>query len=198
LTVGTIIDVQQLPGTISLGQGVAYYGPPAEAIGAIETFLADVENHKYRLVQGIPELLDAIQAKLATENDISIEGSRIVVTAGANMGFVNAVLAITDPGDEIIIQLPYYFNHEMAIAIADCKAVCVPTDDDYQLQVDVSINFAGATIYTTSAMKLMSILLTMGPGTFRPARLRIALNILSRFFPYPRPMALQAGASGGW
>jgi len=124
------------PGTISLGQGVAYYGPPPEAIGAIETFLADAENHKYRLVQGIPELIEAIQTKLTTENNISIKDSRIVVTAGANMGFVNAILAITDPGDEIIIQLPYYFNHEMAVAIADCKAVCVPTNDDYQLQAD--------------------------------------------------------------
>jgi len=57
------------------------------------------------------------------------------VTAGANMGFVNAVLAITNPGDEIILQVPYYFNHEMAVVIADCKAVCVPTDDNYQLQV---------------------------------------------------------------
>ena len=65
---------------------------------------------------------------------MSLGGSRIVVTAGANMGFVNAVLAITDPGDEIVLQLPYYFNHEMAVAIADCKAVCVPTDDSYQLQ----------------------------------------------------------------
>ena len=59
------------------------------------------------------------------------------MTAGANMGFVNAVLAITDPGDEIILNLPYYFNHEMAIAMADCKAVCVPTDENYQLQPDL-------------------------------------------------------------
>lgn len=122
------------PGTISLGQGVAYYGPPTEAIEAIQRFLADPENHKYKLVQGIPELLEAIEQKLEQENHISLSGRRIVVTAGANMGFVNAVLAITDPGDEIILQLPYYFNHEMAIAIADCKVVCVPTDDDYQLQ----------------------------------------------------------------
>lgn len=128
--------IRSNPGTISLGQGVAYYGPPPEAAGAIETFLADPENHKYKLVQGIPELLNTIQAKLTTENNISTEGSRIVVTAGANMGFVNAVLAVTDPGDEIILQLPYYFNHEMAVVIADCKAVCVPTDDDYQLRLD--------------------------------------------------------------
>jgi aspartate/methionine/tyrosine aminotransferase len=122
------------PGTISLGQGVAYYGPPQQAIDAIQDFLADPQNHKYKLVQGIPDLLDVIKTKLEIENRISLTGSRIVVTAGANMGFVNAVLAITDPGDEIILNLPYYFNHEMAIVMADCKAVCVPTDDDYQLQ----------------------------------------------------------------
>ena len=126
--------IRSNPGTISLGQGVAYYGPPPQAIEAIETFLADPENHKYKLVQGIPELLEAIEQKLEKENGIYLNGSRIVVTAGANMGFMNAILAITDPGDEIIIQLPYYFNHEMAVAIADCKAVCIPTDDDYQLQ----------------------------------------------------------------
>jgi len=50
------------------------------------------------------------------------------------MGFVNAVLALSDPGDEIILNVPYYFNHEMAVAIADCKTVCVATDDSYQLR----------------------------------------------------------------
>lgn len=122
------------PGAISLGQGVAYYGPPPEAAQSIQAFFANPENHKYKLVQGIPELLDAIEKKLDEENGIRIDGQRIVVTAGANMGFVNAVLAITDPGDEIILNLPYYFNHEMAITIADCKAVCVPTDENYQLR----------------------------------------------------------------
>ena len=126
--------IRSHPGTISLGQGVAYYGPPPEAAQAIQTFLSDPENHKYKLVQGIPELLDAIERKLAAENGIDLDGRRLVVTAGANMGFVNAVLAITDPGDEIILNLPYYFNHEMAVTIADCKAVCVPTDENYQLQ----------------------------------------------------------------
>src|SRR4030042_1260899 len=122
------------PGTISLGQGVAYYGPPPQAGEYIQNFFADPQNHKYKLVQGIPELLDAIREKLAVENGIRIGADqRIVVTAGANMGFVNAVLAITDPGDEIVLTLPYYFNHEMAITFADCRAVCVPTDEDYQL-----------------------------------------------------------------
>ena len=125
------------PGTISLGQGVVYYPPPREAVAKIKRFLSDPDNHKYKLVQGIPELLDAISAKLAAENNVRVaDDRRIVVTAGGNMAFANAILAITDPGDEVILQLPYYFNHEMAIAIADCRAVCVPTDENYQLQPD--------------------------------------------------------------
>lgn len=129
--------IRENPGTISLGQGVVNYGPPAETMDGIQTFLADPENHKYGMVQGIPGLLEALRNKLERENGINVGcGSRIVVTAGANMGFVNAILAITDPGDEIILQVPYYFNHDMAVAIADCRTVCVPTDDNYQPQPD--------------------------------------------------------------
>jgi len=127
--------IRSNPGTISLGQGVVYYGPPPEAIALLPEFLADADNHKYKPVQGVAPLLSAIEAKLQADNGIEINGQNcIVVTAGSNMGFMNAVLAITDAGDEIIIQTPYYFNHEMAIAIASCRPVLVATDTDYQLR----------------------------------------------------------------
>jgi aspartate/methionine/tyrosine aminotransferase len=126
--------IRSNPGTISLGQGVAYYGPPPQVRQYIDKFFADPENHKYKLVQGISELQAEIAKKLAGENGIVVDdGSRIVVTAGGNMAFVNAILAVADPGDEVILLVPYYFNHEMAVGIADCKVVCVPTDENYQL-----------------------------------------------------------------
>jgi aspartate/methionine/tyrosine aminotransferase len=50
------------------------------------------------------------------------------------MAFMNAMLAITDPGDEIILQTPYYFNHEMAVTMASCLPVLVATDENYQLR----------------------------------------------------------------
>jgi aspartate/methionine/tyrosine aminotransferase len=129
--------IRQHPGTISLGQGVVSYGPPPEAIAQISEFLSNPNNHKYQSLQGIAPLRAAIAAKLESENQISLGNTRrVMVTAGSNMGFLNAVLAITHPGDEIILQTPYYFNHEMAAAIAGCHAVCVPTDDNYQLQLD--------------------------------------------------------------
>ena len=129
------------PGTVSLGQGVAYYGPPPEALEAVQQFQADPANHKYTLVQGIDPLLEVIRHKLLEENGIALdETQRIVVTAGGNMAFMNALLAITDPGDQIILQLPYYFNHEMAISMVNCEAVCVPTNEHYQLQLDALRN----------------------------------------------------------
>jgi aspartate/methionine/tyrosine aminotransferase len=125
------------PGTISLGQGVVSYQPPATALAEVSSFLSDPQNHKYKPVQGIPPLLELLGAKLKRENGIATgNGNAVVVTAGGNMAFMNAVLAITDPGDEIILQTPYYFNHEMAVTIAGCRPVLVPTDDEFQLQPD--------------------------------------------------------------
>src|SRR5688572_6319768 len=127
--------IRSCPGTISLGQGVVSYGPPPSAAAQIARFLADPQNNKYKPVVGIPELLELLKAKLAAENGTRIgEDREVVVTAGGNMAFINAVLAITDPGDEIILQTPYYFNHEMAVTMAGCRPVLVGTDDQYQLR----------------------------------------------------------------
>jgi aspartate/methionine/tyrosine aminotransferase len=129
--------IAQTPGTISLGQGVVNYGPPPAVIAAIAQAFADPQNHKYQSVTGLPELQTAIAAKLQQDNQVTLtDAHRLVVTAGSNMAFVNAILAITRPGDEIILPTPYYFNHEMAIAMASCKAVFVPTDANYQLQLE--------------------------------------------------------------
>ncbi len=134
---GVAALIRENPGTISLGQGVAYYGPPQQAIDQIASFLADPDNHKYQPVQGIPALVEAFAAKVGSENGIEVAPhSTIVVTAGANMAFMNALLAVTDPGDEVILQTPYYFNHDMAIVMAGCHAVPVDTDEHYQPRPD--------------------------------------------------------------
>jgi aspartate/methionine/tyrosine aminotransferase len=126
--------VRSTPGTISLGQGMVWYGPPREALEAATAFGKDPEDHRYQAVEGIPPLIAAIEAKLGSENGIG--AARVVVTAGGNMAFLNAVLAIADPGDEFLLQAPYYFNHEMAVEMAGCRAVAVPTDENCQLRPD--------------------------------------------------------------
>jgi aspartate/methionine/tyrosine aminotransferase len=131
--------IRACPGTISLGQGVVGYGPPASAFAQIERFLAEAANHKYQPVAGIPALVAALEVKVAGDNGIAVgpaHGNRLMVSAGGNNAFMAALLAIADPGDEIILPLPYYFNHEMAITMVNCCPVLVPTDSEYQLDVD--------------------------------------------------------------
>ncbi|MEM7590410.1 MAG: pyridoxal phosphate-dependent aminotransferase [Cyanobacteria bacterium P01_A01_bin.83] len=126
--------IAQNPGTISLGQGVVNYPPPKQAIAALQSFWTQPSNHLYQSVTGIEPLVEAIADKLATDNQLEInEQNAIVVTAGSNMAFFNAILAITEAGDEIILNTPYYFNHEMAITMANCHPVLVNTDANYQL-----------------------------------------------------------------
>jgi len=149
--------IRNHPGTISLGQGVVSYPPPQQAIDQIADFLADPALHKYQAVHGVPQLLELIEAKLRDENGIDVSAanqkSRVVVTAGGNMAFVNALLAVADAGDEVILQTPYYFNHEMAITMANCRAALVPTDENYQLQPDL---IAGAITDRTRAVVTIS------------------------------------------
>ena len=129
--------IKSCPGTISLGQGIVSYPPPSEAIELLPKFLAQPNNNFYQAVEGIPSLINILSAKLQNFNDIKInEENCIVVTAGSNMAFMNAVLAITSPGDEIILNTPYYFNHEMAVKIAGCDPVLVKTNENYHLLPD--------------------------------------------------------------
>jgi aspartate/methionine/tyrosine aminotransferase len=129
--------IRQVPGTISLGQGVVHYGPPPAAVNIAREAMANPDTHSYQDGAGNRALIGAIEHKLQRDNGIDVaRGSRVMVTAGGNMAFAHAVLAITNPGDEVILPVPFYFNHEMAIQIAGCTAVRVVTDERYQLDLD--------------------------------------------------------------
>ena len=125
--------IRATPGTISLGQGVVHYGPPPEVYAAVAALDGDVANHIYHHASGLPQLQERLRAKLADENGIAVDSDRtLMITAGSNMGFYHSILAIADPGDEIVFLTPYFFNHEMAVAMANCRPVNVPTDSAYQ------------------------------------------------------------------
>ena len=125
------------PGTISLGQGVVYYGPPASAYSALKNIHRDGNLHVYGHTAGLPSLRKQIAGKLNQENRIdTARGYAVIVTAGSNMGFLNTLFAISYPGDEIILSVPYYFNHEMAIRMVGCTPMLVNTDVNYRLRID--------------------------------------------------------------
>ncbi len=129
--------IKDTPGTISLGQGVVHYGPPPQVFEKVAAFGRSVPEHHYHHATGLPQLREALQEKLRAENDLIVGDDQVIaVTAGSNMGFYHALLCIADPGDEIVMLSPFYFNHEMAVVMANCRPVLAPTDKNYQPRLD--------------------------------------------------------------
>ena len=164
--------IREVPGTISLGQGVVHFGPPPAAVEAARAAMSNPATHEYQDGFGTPSMIAAIEEKLARDNGIdAARGTRLMVTAGGNMAFVHAIFAVTRPGDEVILPVPFYFNHEMAIQMAGCTAVPVLTDAGYQLDIDavrraitprtraivtVSPNNPTGAVYPESALRAVS------------------------------------------
>ncbi|MEY4759310.1 MAG: Aminotransferase class-I [Cyanobacteriota bacterium] len=123
--------VRDTPGSLSLAQGMVDWAPPESVAPAVAAALAagGPELHRYGPLQGDPQLLETIAAKLAAHNRLELDGSALLVTAGSNMAFHAVAQAIAEgpPGEpsEVILPLPYYFNHVMAVQLAGAVPVLV-------------------------------------------------------------------------
>jgi aspartate/methionine/tyrosine aminotransferase len=80
---------------------------------------------RYGPVAGSDALRDALGLWLQREQGLDLSESALLITAGSNMAFNAVVQVLCDPGDELILPVPYYFNHEMAIRLAGGSPVAV-------------------------------------------------------------------------
>jgi aspartate/methionine/tyrosine aminotransferase len=120
--------IRSTPGTLSLGQGMVHWGPPAEVEAALRQALSDPADrslHSYGPVAGSDALREALALWLMQQQGLDLSGSALLVTAGSNMAFNAVVQVLCDPGDELILPVPYYFNHAMAIQLAGGRPVPV-------------------------------------------------------------------------
>jgi aspartate/methionine/tyrosine aminotransferase len=118
---------------ISLGQGIPFFNPPKEAVNAAKKTLAQPVGYQYTPDQGLLELREVIAEKIKREQQVDIHPQKnVMVTSGANQAFMNIVLTLTSPGDEIIFFTPTYFNYVMATQLADCKPVFISTMESFQ------------------------------------------------------------------
>jgi aspartate aminotransferase len=92
------------------------------AIRAIES-----DFTHYTANQGIAELIQAIVKKFSTENDLHFEPSQILVSTGAKHSIFNALQAICNKGDEVVIFSPYWVSYPEMVKLADATPVIVPT-----------------------------------------------------------------------
>lgn len=124
----------QAVGGINLGQGVCDLPTPVPvARGAGEA----IAEHKaiYAPPAGVPELRAAVARKIERSYGISYDPqSEVAITSGATGGFAAAVLALCDPGDEVILFEPYYGYHFNTLVALGLKPVLVPlTPPDWHI-----------------------------------------------------------------
>ena len=115
---------------INFGQGAANIKLPKAILTKMKKMIDNQQIYGYSLDPGIPELREAISSKLERENKLLYSPDEIIVTAGANMAFTLSIFSLVNPGDDVIIFSPYYFDHEYAIRLAGGNVISVPLDEE--------------------------------------------------------------------
>ena len=95
----------------------------------------DNNYSKYSPVAGYPDLRKAIVAKLKNENGLDYTAAEISVSNGAKQCVCNAVLALVDDGDEVIIPAPYWVSYPQMVKLAGGTPVIVPAGFEQDLKM---------------------------------------------------------------
>jgi len=84
---------------------------------------------KYTASSGIIELKEAICAKFRRDNWLDYEPKNIIVSTGAKQSLFNMVMVLVDPGDEVIIPIPYWVSYVEMVKVAEGKCVFLKTNN---------------------------------------------------------------------
>lgn len=121
---------------ISFGAGEPDFNTPEniqkKGINAIKEGLT-----KYTSTSGIIELKKAICAKLKRDNGLMYSPENIIVSSGAKHSIFNALMAILNPGDEVIFGVPYWVSYPEMVKLADGVPVYINTKEDNEFKFTV-------------------------------------------------------------
>ncbi|MFC9926981.1 pyridoxal phosphate-dependent aminotransferase [Streptomyces sp. NPDC127190] len=127
-------------GAINLGQGFPDTDGPEEVREAAVRALREGHGNQYPPGPGIPELRTAIAAHQLRRYGLSYDPDReVLVTAGATEAIAAALLALVEPGDEVVALEPYYDSYAASIALAGGTRVPVtlrPHEGAFRLDLD--------------------------------------------------------------
>jgi aspartate aminotransferase len=109
---------------ISLGAGEPDFDTPEHIANAgVEAIRKGFT--RYTAVEGIAELKDAISAKFKRDNGLDYKRSQILVSTGAKQTIFNLILALIDPGDEVVIPAPYWVSYPDMVLLVDGAPITV-------------------------------------------------------------------------
>jgi aminotransferase len=131
----------------------------------------------YSPSDGLLELRQEIVKKLKRDNNINANISQLLVTVGAIEGLASAVMAVVDPGDEVILPTPTYSTHIQQVILASGKPVLVPLIEDRGFSLDIN---AVKEAITPKTKAIMYCNPNNPTGTVFPAEQLLQLAQISR------------------
>lgn len=120
---------KRLKDPINLSIGQPHFDVP-DSIKLAAKKAIDGGQNGYTITQGIPELREKLLADAASR--FPNQNREVVVTSGTSGGLLLALLAVVNPGDEVIIPDPYFVSYPNIIAVAGGRAVTVDTYPDFR------------------------------------------------------------------
>ncbi len=123
----------KMPNPINLSIGQPHFPAPDNikqaAIDAIQN-----DKNGYSVTQGVAPLLESLQRKI--DADFGHADRKLVITSGTSGGLVLALLALVNPGDEVIVFDPFFVMYPSLVALAGGVCVYVDTGDDFRIDLN--------------------------------------------------------------
>jgi len=123
-------------GAINLSQGFPNFpAPDTLKIGASRAIYDDV--NQYAITWGAKRYRDALAAKYGEWYGMDVDPEKhLTITCGATEACVAVLLAIVDPGEEVIVLEPFYENYGPDAVLCDARPIFFPLEDDWSIDFD--------------------------------------------------------------
>jgi aspartate aminotransferase len=112
---------------IGFGAGEPDFPTPAHIVAAAVEACSDPRNHKYSPAGGLPELKAAVAVKTGRDSGWQVAPSQVLITNGGKQAVEQTFATLLDPGDEVLMPLPYWTTYPEVIRLAGGVPVEVPT-----------------------------------------------------------------------
>ena len=124
---------KSLKNPINLSIGQPHFDVPAPIKAAAKAAI-DLNHNGYTVTQGIPELLARLRADV--QQRLPGQERDVIATSGTSGGLLLALLAVVNPGDEVVTADPYFVAYPNMVALAGGKLVAVDTYPDFRLDLN--------------------------------------------------------------
>lgn len=123
---------------VNLSLGEPDFKTPAHICEAAKKAIDEGKYFSYPPVAGYQDLREALAAKYQRENNVPYKAENIVVSNGAKQSIANVMLALLNPGDEVIIFSPYWVSYDALVRLAEATPVLVKggIENDFKVTAD--------------------------------------------------------------